>query len=147
MDHKKTIKPPSIYFHALHVFQYRSSKYSSTMHLNPYLTHIHLKISMPSQLLCVREHVQWCGSHGYTQMTSPQKWNTVSDINYKLLGKFLEKGREIYQRTCTQIKIILWKYYFACALGLKVSLTYIYGLQVLSAPFREHKPVAVSLLF
>lgn len=35
---------------------------------------------------------------GNTQMTSHQKWNAVSEMNYKLLGNFLEKVREIYQR-------------------------------------------------
>lgn len=58
---------------------------------------------------------------GNTQMTSHHKWKTVSEINYKLLGNFLEKVREIYQR---------YKFFFESItlhmhLGLKVNLKHI----------------------
>lgn len=59
---------------------------------------------------------------GHTQMTSHQKWNAVSEINCKLLGNFLEKVREIYQRHTHRYKFFFESITLHMHLGLKVSL-------------------------
>lgn len=62
---------------------------------------------------------------GNTQMTSHHQWNTASEINYKLLGHFLEKVKEIYQRHTRRSKFFFESTTLHMDLGLKVSLKHI----------------------